>query len=461
MKLLKSLLALVAVIALGLVVYFGVYRVEEFNKARRAQEGKLVRFDLDNINKFTLVRPDSSITFERGVGRIWNITEPIKTEAGGKPLYSLFATLNHTDILYDVEERPKDLRPYGLDQPLYYMAMEYDDGKPDTLYVGNDTPDRMMSYVRFASDRSVLAVTNSLTDLMKRPVRYYRSRTILNVMADDIQAVEIFRGTDESNRVHMVHNGVTWMMQHPWDLPGDISSMEEILKRIGESTKMTLESEQPTEDDMAKYGLNRPNFVLNVQLKYGMPNKMLLVGNRLTERGQRHLWYAKQFDNDLVFTLENSLITLLDRTETWFIDKQPIKFDRNMVNRIILTSEDEDVVFTRDADGRWSAISPVDRNVPEDTISNLFAISRFMLISDIYAFNPTPEEVASAGIDRPRFVLTFYSYDQPLARLLYGNTFTKDTLMTYVQTSLSPTIYVTGSQVNSSINYALETVFGK
>jgi hypothetical protein len=103
----------------------------------------------------------------------------------------------------------------------------------------------------------------------------------------------------------------------------------------------------------------------------------------------------------------------------------------------------------------------VDKNVPEDTISNLFAISRFMLINDIFAFNPSPDELAKSGIDKPKFVLTFFSANQVLASLSYGNTFTKENLMTYVQTSLAPIVYITGSQVNSSINYALETVFGK
>ncbi len=461
MKLLKSLLVLVAVIALGVFVYFKVYRVEIANKANKAQEGKLVQFDLDLIRKFTLGRPDSSIVFERSVGRLWNIIEPVQTEAAGKQFYELFSALSSSEVLYNVEDKPKDFAPYGLDVPLYYMAMEYEGQDPDTLLVGNNTPDQTMSYVRFASDRKVLAVSNRLTELLKKPVKYYRARTILNVLADDITGIEIFRGKDESDHVHMVNNGVAWMMYTPWELPGDPASMEEILKKIAESNKMTLVQEHPTEADLTKYGLDQPNYVLNVSLKYGMPNKMLLIGNRLTERGSRHLWYARQFDGDLVFTLENSLVTLLSRGNTWFIDKQPIKFDRNVVSRIVLRSDQQEVVFTRDAEGKWSAITPVDKNVPEDTISNLFAISRFMLVNDIFAFNPTPEDLTRAGIDKPKFTLTFYAGDQVLAKLDYGNTFTKDTLMTYVQTNLSPIVYITGSQVNSSINYALESVFGK
>lgn len=459
MKLWKSLIVLAAVLGLGILVYFTVYRSEVLKKGNQAQEGKLVQFDLDKIKKFTLVRPDSSVTFERGTGRTWNITAPVKTEASGKQLYGLFASLSQSDIIVNVDDKPKDLAPYGLSASQYYMAMEYEDGKPDTLFLGRDTPDKTLTYVKFASSKKVYAVTNSLAEIMRKPVKYYRSRSILNVLADDIMALEIFRGSDESNRISMANNGVAWMMAYPWELTGDVSSMEEITKKIADSNKMSLEDENCT--DLAKFGLDKPSYVLNVQLKYGMPNKMLLVGNRLTEKGKRHLWYAKQFDNNLVFTMENSLVTLLDRSPTWFIDKQPLKFDRNVVDKIVLQSEKETVTFTKNAEGKWSSISPVDKNVPEDTISNLFAISRFLLINDIFSFKPTPSELNKAGIDKPKFILTFYSGDQVLAKLAYGKTFTKDTLMTYVQTNLSPAIYITGSQVNSSINYALESVFGK
>lgn len=459
MKLWKSLIVLIAVIFVGFFVYFKVYRAELTKKQYRAQEGKLVQFDLDTIKKFTLVRPDSSVTFERGVGRIWNITAPIKAEAYGKELYGLFESLSQSDILYDVDQKPKDLKPYGLDRPQYYMAMEYDDAKPDTLFIGNDTPTRDMSYMKFSSGRKVFAVNKFLTDMMKKPVKSYRSRTVLNVIADDVHGIEIFRGNDDSERIRMSYNGVVWMMEHPWELNGNEKSIDELLKKFSEAKKVTLVDEKPT--DLAKYGLDQPSVVIDLQVSYGMPNKMLLIGNRLTEKGKKHLWYAKQFDADLVFTVEKSFVNLVNRPLEWFVDSNPLRFNRNIVNKILLQTDKQTVVFTMNTEGKWSVISPVDRNVPNDTINNIFSISRFVLLNKIFSAKPTPKELADSGLDRPKYVLTFYAGDQELAKIAFGKTFTGDKLMTYAQTSLSPIIFITSSQVNSSINYVLETVFGK
>jgi hypothetical protein len=98
MKLVKSLAILAAVIVLGIIVYIKVYKVEQQKKSQQAQEGKLIRFNLDSIKEFTLVRPDSSITFERGIGRIWNILKPLKTEASGERIYGLFSSLTRATL---------------------------------------------------------------------------------------------------------------------------------------------------------------------------------------------------------------------------------------------------------------------------------------------------------------------------------------------------------------------------
>ncbi|MFC1606928.1 DUF4340 domain-containing protein [Candidatus Latescibacterota bacterium] len=458
MKIVKALAVLIAVVGFGAYVYFGVYKTEEQRKVDEEEQRHLVRFEIDRISKFVLARPDSSITFERSIGRLWNITEPIKAEADGKPLYTLFNSLNQTDILVTVEDKPKDISPYGLTNPDYFLAMEYDVGDSDTLFLGTETPDGMMSYVKFASENRVVAVTKQLTDILKRPVVKYRARTILNVLADDITSIEIFRTKDGvEDRINLFHNEVIWMMNHPWKLPADQSNMEDLTKKLAESNKKSLEVELA--GNLAKYGLDKPTTVVNVKLKYGMPDKMILVGNRLTEKGKKHLWYAKQFDKDLVFTIENSVVTLLTRIKTWFIDKQPMKVNRNAIDKIVLETSGSSVIFMRDAEKNWSVVSPIDKNLKQETINSIFAVSRFMLINDIVAIEPTQEQLDETGVSKPTSVINFYQGDRLMVRAEYGKTFMTEKENTYVRTSLSPILYITSSTVNSSLNEVLNTVF--
>jgi len=457
MKIAKSLLSLLIVIIIGIIVYFKVYKVEERRKIQEAEERQLIRFNLDKITRFTLVRPDSSVVFERGIGRIWNITSPIEAEADKEPLYNLFASLDTSDILYNVEDNPEDLSIYELANPEYYMAMEYEIAEPDTLFVGSSTPDNTMTYVRFASEDRILAVTNQLTEFMKKPVRYFRSRSMLNVLADDIIGVEIHRSQEEEEIITLAFNDIIWVMIEPWNHPADPKNMEDFCDKISEARKNTLIAEQT--DDLSQYGLDNPQNIINVHLKYGMPSKMILIGNRLKERGKSHLWYAKEFDKDLIFTIENSMVTSLNRTPIWFIDKQPLKFNRNFVNKIILETAENPITFFKDATNNWSVVSPVDKNVPKGTVNSIFSISRFLLIHNLFAVDPTPEELVESGLDKPRITLSFYRDDRELAQVFFGKTFTTDRPNTYFKTSLTPVVYLSGSSVNSSINSVIEEVF--
>jgi hypothetical protein len=191
-----------------------------------------------------------------------------------------------------------------------------------------------------------------------------------------------------------------------------------------------------------------------------MPDKMVIIGKRLQEKGKKHLWYAKQFDNDLVFTLENSVVTTLNRVKTWFIDKQPMKFNRNIVDKIIVETANNALTLLRDAEGNWSVVTPVDKNLRSETVNSIYAISRFMLINDIKSLEPTQEELDETGLSRPTSVISFYSNERFLCKAEYGKTFMTDKENTYVRTSLSPIIYVTGSTINSSLNEVLNNVFG-
>ncbi len=458
MKIVKSLVTLIAVIAIGILAYFFVYKAEQDRKTREIEARRLIRFDLDQIVKFTLVRPDSSVYFERGLGKVWNITEPIQSEADKEPIYNLFLSLDSSDILYEVENKPKDLSVYKLDNPEYYMSMEYMSMDPDTLYIGASTPDETMTYVRLASENRVLAVNNHVTNLITRPAIFYRSRSMFNVLPDDIVGLEIDRRDNDEPIVHLVHNGIEWMISEPYTLPVDKRNLDEFLVGLSETRKNTLIAEKA--DDLSIYGLDNPQVIVTAHLKYGMKSKIVLIGNKLTERGRTHLYYAKVFDQDLIFTVEKSIISDLTRKLVWYMDKQPLRFNRNAVNKIEVVTTQSPITFMRDAGNTWSVVSPLDKNVEQETINGIYAVSRFIIAHDLYRYDPTEEDVKETGLDKPNVTMRFFSDDQLLAEIYFGKSYTTSSENTYFRTSVSPIIYITHSSVNAAINTMLEVVFG-
>ncbi len=460
MKIIKSLAVLIVMLAIGLAVYQYVYKTEEARKQHELDARRLIRFDLDAIKAFTIVRPDSSIVFERGIGRIWNITQPVVTEADKEQIFTLFNSLDQSDILFEVENNPDDYGEFGLSAPKYSLAMEYDEISPDTLFIGNDTPDGTMAYVRFASEDRVLAVTKQLTDMFHRSVLMFRSRTLLNVVTSDISGVEIVVSEKDGGqrRVSLVQENYAWRMTEPWNHSADDGNINQLLDKIATNQKITLIDEHPA--DLAAYGLDNPRIALNLTLKNGQPNKMLLIGSQITEPHRTHLSYAKQFNNDLVFLTERSFIDMLSRRPEWFINKSPMVFNQDIPDRIELKTAQRPVTFRKDNAGNWSVISPVDKNVTKETINQLFAISRFVLINTLFADEPTEQNMVISGIDSPAAMITYFLGEQEVASIKFGHTFIENTPRTYFKTSFSPCIYISNDDINERINNVLNEVFG-
>ena len=459
MKILRALASLVLVVIIGFMVYQFVYKAEEAHRQQEIEERRLIRFDLDSIVRFVLVRPDSSIVFERDVGRIWNITEPINTEADKEQLFTLFNSLDKSGILVEVEDEPDDYGIYGLADTDFALAMEYIESTPDTLFFGGDTPDGTMSYVRFASEDRVLAITKQLTSLVVRPALFFRSRTILNAVKTDLMEIDCISMVDgEERQITLRNSGSRWLMTHPWNHPADPSHMDLLIEKLTTTNKIDLIEEHST--DLTKYGFDDPTVVVNLSLMYNQPNKMLLIGANLTEKGSTHKFYAKRFDRDLVFTVEKSLIAALSHDPSWYILKAIMQFEREFVDRIVLETADRPITFRKDNTGNWSVISPVDKNVGEYTLNNIYAIGRFILAYTIYSAEPTGEQMVISGMDTPSTKITFLRGMTEVASISFGNSFVDREQMTYFRTSFSPVIYLTNVDINARVNNVLETVFG-
>jgi hypothetical protein len=458
MKLVKPLLALILVIVLGAGVYHYVYKPDAEKKLLQAKEQFLVRFDVKNITSFTIGRPDSAIQIEKGVGSLWNIISPIKAEAENEEITSLFRQLSDTKILFIVEEKPHDLGNYGLDNPQYYLGMKYLNGKSDTLFTGIDTPDGTMTYVKFASEKRVLTVDRTIVDFMKKQTRSYRSRTLLNALIDDITGLELMRG--DTDVITLVKSGEQWIMTQPWEFPASTENIALLLKTITETNKKHFIAEHT--DSLSKYGLDNPQIILKVTLNKGMMDKLLLIGNTLKENVGTNLFsYAKQFDQDVIFTIEKKTVVEFQHPPIWFIDQLPLDLNREQVNKIVVQTGGREITIIRDVQRQWISITPVDKNLEERIVAGLFGISCFLVVNDVFAYTPTENDVVKSGLNTPQAKLTFYQNDTVLAVVEFGKTYTEKQPITYCRLSPRPVIFMTKNEITPPLNELLSTLFEK
>ena len=109
---------------------------------------------------------------------------------------------------------------------------------------------------------------------------------------------------DETIKIEQ--SGANWMMTKPFQIMADQKNIQSLVSEIADTGKKHFIVEHT--DSLVKYGLDNPNLILKVSLKNGMSDKMLLIGNSIkTPSDPGTFWFAKQFDQDVIFTTENSL----------------------------------------------------------------------------------------------------------------------------------------------------------
>lgn len=456
MKLIRSLIILAVVLILGAATYWLVYKPDRLAEIRRAQEKFLVQFDVSTINRFALGRPDTTIVIEKGIGNLWHITDPVASEAEHDEIRTLFENLRTAEILYIVEDDADNLETFGLAENAVYLATQYVDGDTDTLYTGINTPDGSMTYAKLASDDRVLTIGREIADHLKQPLRAYQARTMLNVYSTDITGVELIR--DDDDVVTLTSNGFVWRMTRPWDLPADANNVDSIINTIAETQKKHYVADSA--EDLAQYGLDDPSLIVRVMLSKGMPDKLLLIGDKLSESGGGQVYtYAKQFDQDGIFTIQNIPLADLTRAPSWYIEKHLITFDRSRVNRIVVETGGSEFTLVRSGQDYWSVVEPRDINVENTLINDIFGISRFATIRTVFAFEPDEQAIVEAGLDQPQARITFYQNDIILEHMEYGDTYTDDMPNTYFRASARPSIFITRAEVTETLNKLIDMVF--
>ena len=95
------------------------------------------------------------------------MTAPLKTDADQRELQNLIRALVTGAVTRIVEDRPTNLTPYGLDDPITTITIMAD-GAQETLSIGDSGPLSSTLYVLRESDRKVLLTNLAPKDFVNK-----------------------------------------------------------------------------------------------------------------------------------------------------------------------------------------------------------------------------------------------------------------------------------------------------
>ena len=228
-------------------------------------------------------------------------------------------------------------------------------------------------------------------------VELERDMTVSDTPAEEVFAVEADQIQEVRLRNEAGEESVLQRSGDRWVFAGDASGIDvdpteaaNIASGLADLESQRVVDEQPP--SLAEYGLETPRITVSFKDGAGA-ERTLLIGNRTPTGGDL---YAKLSDASRVFLIGAWLDETFNRSRFDLRDKAALKFSRDAVTHVTLTSSSGTVALAQ-AGGEWKLTSPDEApadNGAADAIVNALSSARMQSVVDA----PDP---AAMGLARP------------------------------------------------------------
>jgi len=176
------------------------------------------------------------------------------------------------------------------------------------------------------------------------------SPKILTLPEDQIAEIRIAKSGADAIVLKNTNN--QWAIAEPQQMPADQDTVKSITGSLASFTGDRLIDEKP--GDLNGFGLATPSEEIDVTLKNGTVNKLLLGSD--TPSGSDT--YAKLDGKPAVYSVFSSSKSTFDKTLTDLRDKRLLPFNQDKITAVTITSKGPAFAFGKNAKGEWQIVKP-------------------------------------------------------------------------------------------------------
>ena len=406
----KGTAGMIAVL-LGLAVYY--FFVDLPTEKKKAQEkeiaGKVIYFKIADIEEFSLIKNEATITLQQTKNSTWRISKPLKAAGDNPETESFLSEIENLKKFRVVEKNPKDLTQYGLQNSTFKIHLKFKEGKEKTLLLGHDSPMGGKIYLKFKNEPKVLLASTSKTRFDKS-IYDFRDKTIFNFSSGAINQIQIKR---EKHPFNLTQEKGEWLVSGEMKSKADKDEVLAFIQAIQFSRIKEFESENP--DSLKPYGLDKP--ITTLTLKTEKKNKYsIALGNPKIGSGT----FAKKEDAPGVFLVDTKFYDNLNKKNIDFLDKTLIEFEEKNVAEITLQTGEETIQAVRLKKDDWEIKKPKETRADSATIRSLLfdlkeaKIDKFVQLSSLNSYD-------SFGLDKAQHTFSLTMINGKLIKISFGN----------------------------------------
>lgn len=237
MKTRNLLIAAVLLAALSGAVWWAKRHPQSADSTSTPASPKLADIPQAQIKEITLKKRDgSSVVLQNQNGR-WSLAAPEPLPADQDAASGVASALSPVSADNVVEDKPKDLAQYGLNNPSLTVTVDEKNGKTQQLFFGDDVPAGSLVYARVGSDPKVYAVSSGVKSSLDKSANDLRDKRLLTFDSNRLTRMELLSA--KSDMEFGKNNQNEWQILKPQPYRADSFQVEELLRKLTDA-KMDL-----------------------------------------------------------------------------------------------------------------------------------------------------------------------------------------------------------------------------
>ena len=271
--------------------------------------------------------------------------------------------------------------------------------------------------------------------------------------ADKVEEIKVMSAAGDATTLRK--EGGVWKVTQPITAAASESEVSGITSALGQMEVGRVVDENPT--NLNDYGLSNPRIQIDFKAAGDKEYKKLLVGDKSPTGSDI---FAKRNDDKQVFLIPSFQETSLNRTTFDLREKSVLKFDREKVDGIDVTSGGKTLTVAKEG-ADWKITKPVQTKADFGSVEGLVGRLQSVQMKSIVADNPPAADLKKYGLDKPAATVNL-SAGSTRATLLIGGKAEENTI--YARDASRPAVLTVESALlddlkKSADDYRRKDVF--
>lgn len=432
-----TLIIIVLLIAMA-ATYFLFFDepVEERNsKPTISETYELAQEDISKVRFSYADKAYQSITIIKNDEGSWQITLPFNANADLSKVNTVLDDFLNKRIRQTLVVSEYD--PYGLENPTITVQLwKHDDSNLKTFLIGKKGVNYSV-YIKEQSEQHIFIIESSALDDLAISATDIRSRSVITFNPDSITEIEF----QKPEPFTCVKKGVSWQMTKPLSVNADSDDIRYILTELQTMQVSSFELDgEPVESSLPKYGLDKPR--IHITLKDATKSYGLAIGSVVSHSTEpqnidKKSVYVQSIHQGGIYTVDDNIFKLLNKTLFDLRDKRIIDFQRSDVTRIEIQRGRETIEGIRRQKDLWEIQGNKKIIADSQAVSDLiYGVDSLEAVA--YITNST-KNVAVYGLGKPLLIVKFTIRDDEKPVELHIGDFAKGNTV-YAKTNKSDQI---------------------